>query len=82
MYSCVCVQHGMPVTPMQQMPAYPQAPSMWAAPGSQLPAGPHFEAELEINEFPQHARWKVRDPSPHPLFTLLLQLLLSPTSCL
>ncbi|EIE18729.1 DEAD-domain-containing protein [Coccomyxa subellipsoidea C-169] len=55
----VCVQHGMPVTPMQQMPAYPQAPSMWAAPGSQLPAGPHFEAELEINEFPQHARWKV-----------------------
>ena len=20
---------------------------------------PHYEAELEINDFPQHARWKV-----------------------
>lgn len=46
---------------MQQMPSYmPQAPSMWAQPGSQQPSGPHFEAELEINDFPQHARWKVR----------------------
>ena len=24
------------------------------------PTLPHFEAELEINDFPQHARWKVR----------------------
>ncbi|BDA49746.1 DEAD-box ATP-dependent RNA helicase 42 [Coccomyxa sp. Obi] len=51
---------GMPVTSVTPMPAYnPNVPSMWAQPGSQLPAGPHFEAELEINDFPQHARWKV-----------------------
>lgn len=37
---------------------------MWAQPGTQLPAGPHFEAELEINDFPQHARWKVRALRP------------------
>ncbi len=24
------------------------------------PLLPHFESELEINDFPQHARWKVR----------------------
>ena len=24
--------------------------------------GAHFEAEMEINDFPQHARWKVRAP--------------------
>ena len=38
-----------------------------AAPGASTatPAGgldvaqPHFEADLEINDFPQHARWKV-----------------------
>ena len=36
--------------------------AQWGVPG----VGPapdmkeaHFEAELEINEFPQHARWKV-----------------------
>ena len=23
-------------------------------------ASPHYEADLEINDFPQHARWKVR----------------------
>jgi hypothetical protein len=34
---------------------------MWAQPGApQVEAGPHFEAELEINDFPQHARWKAR----------------------
>ncbi len=22
-------------------------------------SGPHYEAELEINDFPQHSRWKV-----------------------
>ena len=39
-----------------------------AAPGAStsVPAGvldvaqPHFEADLEINDFPQHARWKAR----------------------
>jgi hypothetical protein len=70
--ACVHVQAGIPMTSMQQMPAYPQAPSMWAAPGSQLPAGPHFESELEINDFPQHARWKVRK-------SLLLSLYSTPS---
>ncbi len=31
-------------------------------------AGPHFEAELEINDFPQHARWKVGAPSNSQLW--------------
>jgi hypothetical protein len=56
------VQIGYTAPPTAQMPAYPQAPSMYAAPGSMQPDSdkPHFEAELEINDFPQHARWKVR----------------------
>jgi len=24
-----------------------------------VPTGQHYEAEIEINDFPQHARWKV-----------------------
>ena len=43
-----------------------------AAPGAStsVPAGvldvaqPHFEADLEINDFPQHARWKARSRLP------------------
>ena len=28
-------------------------------------ASPHYEADLEINDFPQHARWKVRCVRAH-----------------
>ena len=28
-----------------------------------VPAGMHFEAEIEVNDFPQHARWKARLPT-------------------
>lgn len=27
-------------------------------------ASAHYEADLEINDFPQHARWKVRPAQP------------------
>ena len=36
------------------MPLNPNAP--WL--GGEM--GAHFESEMEINDFPQHARWKVR----------------------
>lgn len=52
----------MPVTALPQPMLQPKVPSMWAQPGSYQPDAnkPHFETELEINDFPQHARWKVR----------------------
>ncbi len=43
-----------------------QAASAWGGPAPPVPGAPggvaerHFESELEINDFPQHARWKVR----------------------
>ena len=38
----------------------PPAPSPFAPGAGMVPLGErHFEAELEINDFPQHARWKV-----------------------
>ena len=51
----------MPVTALPQPMLQPKVPSMWAQPGAYNPAAdkPHFETELEINDFPQHARWKV-----------------------
>lgn len=38
------------------------AASLSGAAGAKAPepTRPHYEAELEINDFPQHARWKVR----------------------
>ena len=44
------------------MQAAAQRAASLAAALSGNPAGaakPHYEAELEINDFPQHARWKV-----------------------
>ena len=57
----LCVQAGMPVTALPQPMLQPKVPSMWAQPGSYQADSqkPHFETELEINDFPQHARWKV-----------------------
>ena len=59
----VCLlQHGMPVAP-PTAPSIAQAraqqvPGQWAAPEEERVS--YFETELEINDFPQHARWKVR----------------------
>ena len=36
------------------------APASSAAAGGLDVAQPHYEADLEINDFPQHARWKAR----------------------
>lgn len=41
------MQAGIPVT-QQTMVHRPM-----------VPMGMHYEAEIEINDFPQHARWKV-----------------------
>jgi hypothetical protein len=51
----------MPAAPIPQPMMQPKVPSMWAQPGTYQPEAdrPHFETELEINDFPQHARWKV-----------------------
>ena len=51
----------MAAAPIPQTFTQPKVPSMWAQPGSYQPEAdkPHFESELEINDFPQHARWKV-----------------------
>jgi hypothetical protein len=38
------------------------APAVAAA--APEPAAPTYEAELEINDFPQHARWKVGPGAP------------------
>lgn len=59
--SSLCLQRGMAVAPIPQTFTQPKVPSMWAQPGSYQPEAdkPHFESELEINDFPQHARWKV-----------------------
>ena len=56
----------MAITALPQPMLQPKVPSMWAQPGSYQPDAnkPHFETELEINDFPQHARWKVW--SSHP----------------
>lgn len=45
---CVCVQHGIPASSIAPPVHRPNVPS-----------GMHYEAEIEINDFPQHARWKV-----------------------
>jgi hypothetical protein len=58
---CALAQAGMPAAPIPQPMMQPKVPSMWAQPGTYQPEAdrPHFETELEINDFPQHARWKV-----------------------
>ena len=51
---------------LMQQAAPGGAPASSAAAGSGLDvAQPHYEADLEINDFPQHARWKAR---PRTLF--------------
>lgn len=62
------VQVGMPVT--QPAPAFGGSAADVAARlmnnagvAPEPDMGPHFEAELEINDFPQHARWKVGRPA-------------------
>lgn len=58
---CVLMlQHGMPApAPIATSAAAraQQLASQWGGEGDKTS---HFEAELEINDFPQHARWKVR----------------------
>lgn len=56
------MQAGQPVTPRPQPMLQPRVPSIWAQAGIYHPDPdkPHFETELEINDFPQHARWKVQ----------------------
>ena len=58
----------MPAAPIPQPMMQPKVPSMWAQPGTYQPEAdrPHFETELEINDFPQHARWKVSHTSLIP----------------
>lgn len=53
---------GAPGVSGLSMQAAAQRAATLAAALSGNPAGvvkPHYEAELEINDFPQHARWKV-----------------------
>lgn len=79
-----CLQRGMAVAPIPQTFTQPKVPSMWAQPGSYQPEAdkPHFESELEINDFPQHARWKVGCFShylslhPHAALSLVLSTVL------
>ena len=74
----------MAVAPIPQTFTQPKVPSMWAQPGSYQPEAdkPHFESELEINDFPQHARWKVGCFShylslhPHAALSLVLSTVL------
>jgi hypothetical protein len=47
----VCLQAGIPVK-TQTIVHRPM-----------VPTGQHYEAEIEINDFPQHARWKVQLPA-------------------
>lgn len=58
----------MPAAPIPQPMMQPKVPSMWAQPGTYQPEAdrPHFETELEINDFPQHARWKASRTSLIP----------------
>ena len=65
---CALLQAGMPAAPIPQPMMQPKVPSMWAQPGTYQPEAdrPHFETELEINDFPQHARWKVSHTSLIP----------------
>lgn len=53
------VQHGIPIA--QQPTSY----------RPMVPAGMAFEAEIEINDFHQHARWKVRTLSQSTELDLL-----------
>ena len=48
-------QAGLPAV----QPTAARAPG-WPVGGATEAEQAHFEAELEINDFPQHARWKVR----------------------
>lgn len=81
----IWLQAGMPSAPIPQVMMQPRVPSMWAQPGSYQPEAerPHFESELEINDFPQHARWKVVST---PIFcfthcTLQQALIRRPAAC-
>lgn len=53
------VPHSVPILPSAARAQHPGAP--WGGEGERAS---HFEAELEINHFPQTARWKV---GHHPL---------------
>ncbi|KAK9809677.1 hypothetical protein WJX73_003655 [Symbiochloris irregularis] len=61
--SRIAQEHGMPAvgaTPAQpQMGQYRTPQIGQYAPGEAPERKSHFETELEINDFPQHARWKV-----------------------
>ena len=50
-YGVLMLQAGLPVSAMQPSALRPM-----------VPAGMHFEAEIEVNDFPQHARWKASLP--------------------
>jgi len=56
--SQLATQVGLPATLPNQHAANAARAAAFAAQLGESD-GPHYEAELEINDFPQHARWKV-----------------------